>query len=207
MRTSIVIFCLMVVLPSLTVAQTIRQRSSTEGFVVGIQANTLGWSSDYFQYLDENASSGYGVGVWAGYGFTQRLQVFGQYDFTAMTLEKLNAQAFQFSHLTGGLRFNFSTTTQAFRPFLELGLAYRTAMLKQVINGSRYDDLLFQGETLHLGGGLNYALSLPVMLTLNGSFQTGGNAKLSINNISSTDKVDISTFRASIGILLNINEL
>lgn len=194
-------------LPTLSNAQTIRQRSSTEGFSFGIQAHALGWSSEYFQYLDQNAGSGYGLGVRLGYGFTQRLEGFAQYDYTIMGINNVDAEAFHFSHLTGGVRFNFSATTHTLRPFAEVGYTYRVGEITQVINGNRYDNILFKGGAAHIGGGLNYALSLPLMLTLNGSFQAGSKSKIDVNRLDTGDKADIGTFRISIGVLLNISEL
>lgn len=207
MRFFIGFFLLTFGLSTSTTAQSIRQRSSTEGFSFGIQGHALGWSSEYFQYLDQNAGSGYGLGARVGYGFTQRLEGFAQYDYTIMGITNIDAEAFRFSHITAGARFNFSATTHALRPFAEVGYAYRVGEVTQVINGNRYDNILFKGGAAHIGGGINYALSLPFMLTLNGSFQTGGKAKIDVNSRDSGDKADISTFRVSVGLLVNISEL
>ncbi|WP_128547822.1 outer membrane beta-barrel protein [Larkinella soli] len=199
---------LVLLLPALVSAQTaIRQRSSTEGFSLGLQGHMLGWSSDYFQFLDENSGNGLGGGLRAGFGLTQRLELFAQYDATKMNIDNVDAESFRFTTLTGGVRFNFSATTHALRPFVEAGYARRTGKIDQVINGNTYDNILFRGGSAHLGAGLNYFLSLPVAITVNGAFQVGGKSAIDLNGAESGDKADVSTFRISAGIIVNLSEL
>ncbi|MBC7891100.1 MAG: hypothetical protein H7Y12_02705, partial [Sphingobacteriaceae bacterium] len=131
---------------------------------------------------------------------------FAQYDYTGMNIKELDAGSFRFSHLTGGLRLNLSATTHALRPFAELGYTYRTGQVNEVINGSRYDDIIFKGGAFHLGGGLNYFVSLPVALTLNGSLQVGSKSAVSVTGISSGEKADIGTFRISAGVIFFLSE-
>lgn len=201
MRLLLFLFALLLTASALQ-AQTIRQRSTTSGFNVGLQGHLLGWSSDYFRFLDENAGSGGGVTLRMGYGFTQHLEAFGQFDRTGMNVGQLDAASFRFSHLTGGVRYNISATTHAFRPFLELGYAHRSAMVRQVVNGNGYNDINFRGGAVHLGGGLNYFVALPVALSLSGSFQTGGKAAVSVDSFDTGDRADVSTFRVSLGVIL-----
>ncbi|WP_345266749.1 outer membrane beta-barrel protein [Nibrella viscosa] len=204
--TSILIaYTLLATAPSY--GQTLRQRSTTEGLSLGIQGNVLSWSSDYFQYLDEQAGSGSGFGVRVGYGFTQRLEAFGQYDISFMSLDQLDAEAFRISSLTGGLRFNFRATTRPLRPYVELGYARRTGKLDQVVNGNSYDNLLFKGGALHVGGGLSYYVALPLAITLNGAFQGGGKSAIQVNGFDSSNRADVTTFRVSLGLILYLSEL
>ncbi|GAB3698369.1 hypothetical protein GCM10027592_23370 [Spirosoma flavus] len=189
-------------------AQTIRQRSTTEGFSLGLSGHYMGWSSDYFQFLDENAGDGPGFGVRAGYGFTQRYEIFAQYNLSTLNSDNIAAKAFQFSHVTGGLRFNFSATTHALRPFAEVGYTYQTGKVDQVLNNAgRRDNLIFKGGALHVGAGLNYFVALPVAITLNGSVQAGAKSPLTLNGIEQTDKADVAAFRISLGVIVYVNEL
>lgn len=189
-------------------AQTIRQRSTTEGLSIGLQANYLSWSSDYFQFLDENAGTGAGEGLRVGYGLSQRIELFGQYDFSALNATKIAGKDFSFTHITGGLRFNFSATTHALRPFAELGYAYQTGKADQVLNQNNgRDNLIFKGGTVHLGGGLNYFVALPVAITLNASVQAGAKSPVYVNGNNTGDKADITSFRISAGVLLFLSEL
>ncbi|WP_198174971.1 outer membrane beta-barrel protein [Spirosoma arboris] len=189
--------------------QTIRQRSTTEGLSLGIQGHYMGWSSDHFQFLDENAGSGPGIGGRVGYGFNQRFEVFAQYDFNSLSATKIAAKSFHFTHATGGVRFNFSATTHALRPYAELGYAYQTGKADQVlnVNGGR-DNLIFKGGTLHVGAGLNYFVSLPVAITLNGSLQAGAKSPVYVNGINFFDeKADVTAFRISLGVVVYLSEL
>lgn len=201
------LFVYLVLLAIPSVGQTLRQRSTTEGLSLGIQGNILSWASDYFQYLDENSGSGSGFGVRVGYGFTQRLEAFGQYDMSYMELEQLDAESFKISSLTGGLRFNFRATTRPLRPFLELGYARRTGQIDQVINGNTYDNIQFRGGALHVGGGLNYYVALPLALSLNAAFQGGGKSGIQVNGFDSSDRADVTTLRVSLGLILYLSEL
>ncbi|GAB3946366.1 hypothetical protein GCM10028805_16750 [Spirosoma harenae] len=189
-------------------AQTIRQRSTTEGLSVGLQGHYMGWSSDYFQFLDENSGSGPGIGGRIGYGLNQRYEVFAQYDMTFLNADNIAAKTFGFSHITGGVRFNFSATTHALRPFAELGYVYQTGKADQVLNANLgRDNLLFKGGALHVGAGLNYFVALPVAITLNGSFQAGGKYPVSVNGFDQNQKADATSFRISAGVLVYLSEL
>ncbi|MFC5409018.1 outer membrane beta-barrel protein [Larkinella bovis] len=192
---------------TVTFAQTIRQRSTTEGFSLGLQGHMLGWSSDYFQFLDESSGNGVGFGGRIGYGLNQRFELFGQYDRTKMNIKNIDAESFTFTNVTGGVRFNFSATTHALRPYAEVGYVLRTGKLDQVINNNVYDNIMFRGGAGHLGAGLNYFLSLPVALTLNGSFQVGGKSKIDLNGESTPDKADVTTFRISAGVVVYLSEI
>ncbi|MBD2700453.1 outer membrane beta-barrel protein [Spirosoma sp. BT702] len=195
-------------LSTATWAQTIRQQSTTEGFSLGLSGHYLGWSSDYFQFLDENSGGGPGFGVRAGYGFTQRYEVFAQYDQSILNADNIQAKAFQFSHVTGGLRFNFSATTRALRPFAELGYTYQTGKVDQVLNNAgRRDNIIFKGGALHVGAGLNYFVALPVAITLNGSIQAGAKSPVTFNGVEQTAKADVAAFRISLGVIVYVSEL
>ncbi|GAB2574666.1 autotransporter outer membrane beta-barrel domain-containing protein [Spirosoma areae] len=189
-------------------AQTIRQQSTTEGLSLGLQGHYMSWSSDYFQFLDERSGSGLGISGRVGYGFNQRFDVFAQYDFTPLKATPVAAQSFHFSHATAGVRFNFSTTTQALRPFAEVGYAYQTGKADQVLNqnGGR-DNLLFKGGAVHIGAGLSYYVALPVAITLSGSLQAGAKSPVSVNGFNTGDKADVMAFRISAGVVVYLSEL
>ena len=207
-RLTTLIFSAYFLITAPTWSQTIRQRSTTEGFSIGLQGHSMGWSSDYFQFLDENSGNGAGIGGRVAYGFTQRLEAFALYDWTSLKSEPIAANSFQFTHTTLGARFNFSATTHALRPFAEVGYVYQQGKADGILdnNGLR-NNLLFKGGALHLGGGLNYFVALPIAITLNGSLQTGAKSPVSINGLDTGDKADVSTFRISAGVILYLSEL
>ncbi|MFN8355047.1 MAG: outer membrane beta-barrel protein [Spirosomataceae bacterium] len=201
-------FCfLLIVQVSFAQKKAVKMRSSTEGFNIGLTGNTLGWSSDYFSVLDENAGSGYGIGLRAGYGITQLYEVFVQYDKSFMDVQKIDAQSFNYQHIDAGLRFNFGSTTRPFRPFVEAGYSARQMSLNKVFLAvNNYGNLDVKGGGLYLGGGFNYFVALPVALTLKGSLNPGGKGDVYVNNTSIGDKADLSTFRISAGIVLYISQ-
>jgi hypothetical protein len=189
-------------------AQT-RMRSTTEGLTIGAHVHGLGWSSNYFQFLDENAGTGVGGELRAGYGFSQLYEPFVSYGYTAMPTSKIDAEAFRFSHLDLGLRFNFSATTRRLRPFAEAGYSLVTSRTRAVSNGSGgYSDLTMKGGGIRGGLGLHYFVSLPVAVTfqLGGTF--GGRFRtFAIDDRPSTDRPDFNTFRASLGLTVFLSEL
>jgi len=189
-------------------AQTIRQRSTTEGLSLGLQGNYLSWSSDLFQFLDERSSGGFGGGGRIGYGFSQRFEVFAQYDLNTLPTTDIQAQSFRFSHLTGGVRVNFSATTHALRPYAEVGYSLQAGKVNQIINqNGDKDNILFKGGTGHLGAGLNYFVSLPVAISVGGSVQVGGKLPIQLNGTPTGEMADVRSFRLSAGIILFISEL
>lgn len=189
-------------------AQSIRQRSTTEGFNLSLQGHYMGWSSDYFQFLDERAGSGAGFSGRAGFGFNQRYEAFLQYNYSAISATDIAGESFRYTHLTPGIRVNFSSTTRALRPFAELGYVYQTGKLNQVLNeDGYYDNLLFKGGAAHIGAGLSYFLSLPIAITLNGSVQAAGKADVQINGQNTGERADLTSFRISAGLVLYLSEL
>ena len=187
--------------------KAVKMRSSAEGFNIGLQGNTIGWSSDYFTTLDENAGSGYGVGLRAGYGITQLYEVFVQFDKSFMNTDKIDAQSFDYQHIDAGLRFNFGSTTRPLRPFVEAGYSSRQmALTKVFFSVNNYGSLDVKGGSLYLGGGLNYFVSLPVAISLKGSLNPGGKGYVFLNGINSGEKADLTTFRISAGVVLFISQ-
>ncbi|GAB4033567.1 porin family protein [Spirosoma gilvum] len=208
LRFTIFLFGVSLLSSGMLQAQTIRQQSTTEGLSLSLQGHYMGWSSDYFQFLDENSGSGPGIGERIGYGLNQRYELFGQYDFTSLNPDKIAGKSFHFSHLTGGVRFNFSATTRALRPYAELGYVYQTGKADQVLNGNGgRDNLIFKGGALHVGAGLQYFVALPVAITLNGSFQTLGKYPVSVNGFDLNQKADVTSFRISAGVAVYLSEL
>jgi OprF membrane domain len=189
-------------------AQTIRQKSTTEGLSIGLHGNFMGWSSDYFQFLDEKSGEGPGIGARIGYGLSQRYEPFVQYDYAFLNGTNVGAQSFAFTHLTAGLRVNFSATTHALRPFVEAGYTYQSGKANQILNDkSGRDNLLFAGGAGHVGGGLNYFLSVPIALTFSGSVQIGGKPAVQLNGIDTGEKADVTGVRVSLGVVLFLSEL
>jgi hypothetical protein len=189
-------------------AQT-RMRSTTEGLSVGIHGHGLGWSSDFFQFLDENAGSGVGGEVRLGYGLNQLYEPFVSYAYTAMPAGPVDAQSFRFSHLDLGLRFNFSATTRRLRPFAEAGYSLVSSRVNEVLlDGGTYGNLAMQGGGIRGALGMQYFVSLPLAITLKAGGTFAGRFRtLTIDDQPTAEKPDFSTFRVSLGLTLFLREL
>ncbi len=197
----------MLIVAACTAQAQIRERSNTKGLNVGAGVHFLGWSSDYFSFLDENASSGFGGGIRAGYGITQLIEPYVAADFTSMDLGDVDAKSFSMTHIDFGVRFNFAGTVSKLRPFAEGGYSSRTGTVKHVINGSDYVDVKFKGGTPHAGGGLNYFVKPSFAIFAHGIFTLGKKSDLELNEQSTPDKPDVTTFRLSLGVQFNLSDL
>lgn len=192
---------------SLAAAAQLRQRSNTLGLQGYAGVHALGWSSSYFQYLDENAGSGYGGGIQVGYGVTQLLEPYLGYDFTTLSTSDVDAHSFRMSHVDVGLRFNLGGTILRLRPFLEGGFSRRAGTIKHIINGTHYNDIDFSGGTPHFGGGVRFFPSKGISVIASGLFTTSKRNNLSIDGQKTDDKPDVTTFRIGLGVGINISQL
>lgn len=192
---------------SLAMTAQVKQRSTTKGFSAAIQGHTLGWTSTYFQYLDENSPSGYGGGLRLGYGVTDMIEPYLAIDFTTMGTSNIDAQSFKMRHLDIGVRLNFVGNVHPVRPFVEAGFTSLKGTLKQVVSGSGYVDAEFYGGKPHLGGGVSWFPSVPINIFVKGIFTVGKKSNLDIDGVKSPDKPDVTTFRISVGVGFNISEL
>lgn len=185
----------------------VKQRSTTQGFNAAVGVHALGWASEYFKYLDENAGSGYGAGIRVGYGITQMIEPYLAFDFTKMGVSNVDAESFNMRHLDAGVRLNLAGTIHPVRPFVEGGYSFRKGTIKRVVNGTEYVDLDFSGGTPHLGGGLSFFPRIPVSLFAKGLFTVGKKSKVFLDATEIDDKSDVTTFRISVGVNFNISEL
>lgn len=185
----------------------VRQKSNTKGFIVNAGGHTLGWTSEYFKYLDENAPSGYGGGIRIGYGVTQLIEPFIGFDATSMGIANVDARSFSMTHFDFGVRFNLGGTILPVRPYVQGGYSSRKGTITHVINGNNYDDAEFSGGTPNLGGGLRYFFKKSIAVYADGLFTIGKSAHLTLNGESKPDEIDVTTFRIGVGISINLSEL
>ncbi|MGZ5286938.1 MAG: outer membrane beta-barrel protein [Flavisolibacter sp.] len=203
-QTSIIFLFLLMATASMA---QVRQRSNTKGFNAAVNVHSLGWTSEYFQYLDENAGNGLGGGVRFGYGVTQLIEPYVGFDFTSMNISNVDAQGFKMTHIDFGVRFNLGGTISPFRPFVEGGYSARKGKITQVVNGMSYVDAEFSGGTPHVGGGINYFASRAIAIFARGLFTVGKKSNLSIDGSTQTEKADVTTFRIGLGVNVNLSEL
>lgn len=202
-------FLLILVIISFSIASEgqVRQRSAIKGFNAAARIHTLGWASDYFLYLDKNASSGFGGGLRVGYGITELIEPYAGFDFTSMGKSKIDASSFSMMHVDAGVRVNLAGTINPVRPFVQAGYSFLKGKVNDVINGASYDDVEFYGGKPHVGGGLNYFFKIPVSVFAEGIFTVGKKSKAKLNGSEVADEPDVTTFRINVGVNFNISEL
>ncbi|SOE20248.1 Outer membrane protein beta-barrel domain-containing protein [Spirosomataceae bacterium TFI 002] len=177
----------------------LEMKSNTEGFSVGVNFNSLGWSSDYFTLLDDQESNGVGVGVELGYGITQRFEVIGRFDFSTLALEN------EWDYFTMGnaelmARFNPGATTKKFRPYVELGVGNQGVSVSPIFFNNQQVEYAFSGIGFAYGAGLNFFLNRNLLITANLAGSTGNMSSFTINGVGGIEDVpDVSNFRIRIG--------
>jgi len=201
------ITCMLLLLASLGADAQIKQRSTTKGFSAAVQVHSLGWTSEYFKFLDEGAPNGFGGGIRLGYGVNEMIEPYFAYDFTTINLKDIDAQSYKMSHLDLGVRLNFVGNVHPVRPFVEAGYTYLKGTIKQVIAGSGYIDAEYYGGKPHLGGGVSFFPLIPINLFAKGIFTVGKKSNLKLNGIVDSDNPDVTTFRITVGVGFNIQEL
>lgn len=186
----------------------VKQRSATKGFNAAARAHVLGWASEYFEFLDKNSGSGFGGGIRLGYGVTELIEPYVGFDITTLGTSKIDAESFNMLHIDAGLRVNLAGTVHPVRPFLEAGYSYFKGKANQVINGTDHVDLEFYGGKPHVGGGVNYFFKIPVAVFAEGIFTVGKKSKAKLDGTEIPgEEPDATTFRVSLGVVLNISEL
>lgn len=200
-------FVILFVLITSAASAQLKLRSNTKGLNVGAGIHMLGWSSKYFQYLDQNAGNGFGGGLRVGYGITQLIEPYIAADITSLNKNDVDAKSIGLTHIDFGVRFNLAGTVSNIRPFVEGGYGYRSGTAKQVILGADHVNAKFSGGTPHVGGGLNYFIKPTVALFAHGIFTVGKKSNLTIDGEDTSDEPDVTTFRISIGAMFNLSDL
>ena len=182
----------------------ISQKSRIKGLNVSASAHMIGWTSAYFNYLDENAPNGGGGGLAVGYGITELLEPYAAIHFSSMGVENVDVTRFSFTHADLGLKLNFLGTIHAWRPFVMAGYTLRTGNLTEVNLDNQYPDAKVYGGTPHFGGGLSYFFTESLSIFANALFTTGKKSNLKVDGIEYTDKPDLTTFRLGLGLQYHI---
>lgn len=178
--------------------QPLEMKSNTEGFSVGVQLNTLGWSSKYFTVLDEEEPSGYGVGIELGYGITQRFELIGRFDFSTLAIQN-DWDYFTFNNAELLARFNPGSTTKRFRPYVEIGAASANIGVSPILFNNNLVAYNMSGFAIAYGGGFNYFLNRNLLITLNAAGSSGSISDFTVDGTFIEDKPDVSNFRVRLG--------
>ena len=188
-------------------SQALEMKSNTEGFSLGLTGNTLGWSSEFFTVLDDSEPTGYGLGLEAGYGFTQRLEFIARFDYSSLTIEN-TWDYFDFTNLDLVARFNLGSTTRRFRPYFEVGAGRQAMDISPLLLNNEVVSYELSGVGIAYGAGLNFFITRHLLATLNASGTSGKMQKFTINETEPIDDVaDMNNFRIRLGMRFYFKDL
>jgi opacity protein-like surface antigen len=122
--------------------------SKTAGFNLGLFLNG---SAAQVEDADE-ADSGAGISLHAGYGFTPSVSVFARLSAASIQAEGFAEDQYALAHFDLGLRYSFGSTASQLRPFLSGAVSGRAASFDLGSEGT----LDVRGSGFTGGGGLEY---------------------------------------------------
>lgn len=202
-----ILFLLILPLLGYSQSEALEMKSNTEGFSLGLTGNTLGWSSTFFTVLDDLEPSGYGLGLEAGYGFTQRLELIARFDYSSLAIEN-SWDYFDFSNLDLMARFNMGSTTRKFRPYFELGAGRQAMNVSPLLLNNEVVSYELSGVGIAYGAGLNFFITRHLLATLNASGTLGKMQKFTVNESEPILEVaDVNNFRIRLGMRFYFKDL
>ncbi len=182
-------------------------RSSTQGFSVSVNANYMGWASDFFQVLDQEEPNGAGIGLQVGFGINEHLELIARFDKSSLS-QNFDWDYFNYNNTGLAVRFNFGSTTKRFRPFLELGGTQSKFAVSPLSLNNQLVDYDLKGLGLSYSGGFNLFITRNISLELSALGSSGGFNKFLINGIEeSTEGIDASNFRIKAGVRFSFSNL
>ncbi len=189
-----IIFCTY----SIFAQEVFEMRSTAKGFSVELHAGITGWTCDDLEVKNE---SGFHYGLKAGYGFSEKIEAFIEYNHSIIFPEMEEFSPFPYEHLDIGARFNFGSTIKAFRPFVEVTALYQSSIQDAVeTNTWEYLKLDMQGYGLSVGGGLKYHLKLPMVLMIGGKYSFGTFDTIKIDGEDYSDEWVANSYRFYFGV-------
>ncbi|WP_262247579.1 porin family protein [Parapedobacter soli] len=204
---SILTFVLAVAVGCLTASGQIMQRSTIKGLNLAAGVNMMGWSSDYYELLAEDAGSGYGAGVAASYGITELIEPYLGFTYSSITMDNVDAKSMSMSQLDIGVRLNFLGTIHAWRPFVQAGYSNRTLGMNDISYGEGYVDVRIKAHTPHVGGGVAYFFNPQLSVFAKGLFSLEGKNKEFFDGQNTGTEPDVTAFHVTLGVKFNIQLL
>lgn len=183
-----------------TVAQeTIRLRSNTEGFHIGIGGGYKHWLSSYFDRLDETEPMGLGGGLTIGYGLNQHIELFATYDWHTFAFEN-QWDEYGLSVFGVGARYNFGGTLQAVRPFVEAAYNYQDMVISPVSLGGLLYEYNLKGGAFSVGGGVNFFVAPKWAIQAKAGANVGKFSTFLVDQDGIQDRPDVKTFQFGLGL-------
>lgn len=170
------------------------QRSSTNGFNIGLHLNGSSITIEEFGFDDETNSGG-GGGLVLGYGFGERAALYLNFDGAAINADE--ADEYTLGHGDLGVLLHFGSPYAALRPYVDLGLTGRVATFQTDIG-----DVNISGGALTVGGGLKYFFTPGLALDAALKLSFGQFTEVELNGrTADIDDIDANTGRFNIGLV------
>lgn len=198
---------LLAVAGGLTTNAQIMQRSTTKGLNGAAGVNLIGWSSEYYEFLSENAGSGYGGEIAASYGITELIEPYLGFAYSSIAVNEVDARSMAISQLDIGLRLNFLGTIHAWRPFVQAGYSNRVLSMNEISYDMGYADVRVKSHAPHVGGGIAYFFNPAWAIYAKGLFTLEGKNSEYFDGQRTGEEPDITTFRVTVGVKCNFQSL
>jgi len=202
-----VLVTLLVLISYLTADAQIMQRSSMKGLNVAAGVNLLGWSSEYYEFLSENAGSGYGAEISASYGITELLEPYLGYAYSSIGTSEIDARSMSMGQLDIGLRLNFLGTIHAWRPFAQAGYSNRVLAMNEISYDAGYVDVQVKSHAPHVGGGIAYFFNPAWSVYAKGIFTLEGKNSEFFDGQRTDAEPDVTAFHVAVGVKFNVQSL
>jgi hypothetical protein len=161
---------------------------STQGFFVGGHLNGSSWT---LPDIDVEGDNGGGLGVTAGYGFSELFALLLNLD--GATISPDEGDDYTLGHVDLAGRFHFGRNRA--KGYGQIGLTGVGAM--QESDGG---DTEVRGGGLDLGGGFMYFFSRPLALDISLHYLIGEVREVKVGNVTIDVEEDLNTARFNIGL-------
>jgi len=170
-QTIYILAIILISILNLKSQEVFEMKSTAKGFSAELHFGVSNWVCDDLEVKNE---SGFHFGLKAGYGFTEWIEAFLEYDHSIINPEWKELDAFPYDHMDIGARFSFGSTIKAFRPFAEVSAMYQSSIQDAVnTDTGEFLKLDMEGYGLSVGGGLKYHLKLPMVLIVGLKYSFG----------------------------------
>ncbi len=183
---------------NLLAQEIFEMKSTAVGFSGALHYGFTIWSSSD---LDVDSEIGIHLGLKAGYGFSERIEAFLEYDLSIMFPEDEEFDAFPYKHIDIGARYNFGSTIKAFRYYAEISGMYQKSTQDAVDTDTwEYLTLKMRGYGLSIGGGAKYHIKLPIAIIIGGRYSFGTFDNILIDGYKYDYEFEANSFRIYMGI-------
>ena len=131
------------------------QESTTRGFNLGIHLSAASIE------IDNERSNAGGGGLWIGYGFNRRVQLFLQLDGAEFDVSDADVTGtWTMGHGDLGVRFHFANSLRSWVPYLQAAISGRAVSVDNAtVEGTPRTDVALTGGAFSLGGGILFYFS------------------------------------------------